>query len=264
MKFRIPKVSCGLLLVFLIAALGSTAEIQKQPDCGKNTPWFNPGKNCLFKPKPYHYYARNIYIDREQRGCEEVLLVCNAKFVRQSTVARDPGCPEAFWPDPKDGDEVCCEEFEKAVKSKQPCDPSKDADCDGIPNENDSDPFRTSEPANSPSQLKCYQLQLDVEKAYLTAGADKSAVPMSRNARYDCLMRIEKEKCPSIPWEPPNDYHGPVKYPKDPDPDHKCAQLGQDVYQAYLKAGAKDDTATYAGEAAKEYCRKQRASKLPS
>jgi len=271
MKFGGTKNYWAVIVVFLILLWSSIGQTQKQPDCpngrgGGNPSWFNPGKNCNRKEKPYHYDAAGgIYINQEQRRCKEVILICGTMMVRESVVNKDPGCGGAFWPDSKDGDEVCCEEFQKAVQSKQPCDPSKDADCDGVLNENDSNPFK-ADPPDPDADHKCYQLELDVYNAYLTAGADKlgTALPASRNARYDCLKRIEKEKCPTIAWEPHNDYHGPVKYPQDPDPDHKCAQLGQDVYQAYLKAGAKDDTASNAGGTAREECRKSRASKLRS
>jgi hypothetical protein len=271
MKFGGTKSFWAVFVVFLILVWSSMGQTQKQQDCpngrgGGNPSWFNPGKNCNYKQKPYHYYERDIYLNQEQRGCNEVILVCGTMIVRDSVVARDPGCGGAFWPDPKDGDEVCCEEFQKAVKSKQPCDPSKDADCDGIANEDDSNPFKADPLTDAATDRKCAQLGQDVYNAYLTAGADKlgTALPLSRNARYDCMMRIAKEKCPTIAWEPPNDYHGPAKYPQDPDPDHKCAQLGQAVYEAYLKAGANTDTATYAAEIAREYCRKSRASKLRS
>ena len=180
--------------------MGQTQKQQGCPDGrgGGNPPWFNPGKNCKFKVMPYHYDAAGgIYINQEQRRCKEVILICGTMMVRESVVNKDPGCGGPFWPDSKDGDEVCCEEFQKAIQSKQPCDPSKDADCDGIPNEDDSNPFK--------------------------------ADPLT-----------------------------------DPATDHKCAQLGQDVYEAYLKAGANTDTATYAAEIAREECRKSRASKLRS
>ena len=264
MKLGVTKIFCVVFVAFLFVALGSTARTQKPQGCN-DPPWFHPGENCKSKVKPYHYDAAGgIYINSEQRRCKEVILVCGTMMVRESVVARDPGCGGPFWPDPKDGDEVCCEEFQKAVETKQPCDPSKDADCDGYPNETDPHPFKVDAPPDPDGDRKCYQLQLDVYNAYLKAGADKlgTATPMSRNAEYDCIMRKAKQRCPAITWEPPNDYHGPVKYPQDPDPDHKCAQLGQDVYEAYLKAGANTDTATYAAEIAREQCRKNRASKM--
>src|SRR6266480_7431102 len=111
MKFGETKSYWAVFVVFLILVCSSIGQTQKQQDCrngrgGGNPSWFNPGKNCNYKQKPYHYYERSIYLNQEQRGCKEVLLVCGTVIVRDSVVARDPGCGEAFWPDPKDGDEV--------------------------------------------------------------------------------------------------------------------------------------------------------------
>src|SRR6266705_3236811 len=94
---KLTKIFCAALIVFLLVAWASTGRTQKQPDCGNapghgNPPWFNPGKNCNYKKKPYHYYERDVYLNREQRGCKEVLMVCGTEIVRKSVVARDPGC----------------------------------------------------------------------------------------------------------------------------------------------------------------------------
>jgi hypothetical protein len=35
-------------------------------------------------------------------------------------------------------DKVCCDKFNDAVRTGQPCDPRKDVDCDGKPNKSDS------------------------------------------------------------------------------------------------------------------------------
>ncbi len=266
MKFGETKSYWAVFVVFLILVCSSLGQTQKQQDCpngrnGGNPPWFNPGKNCKFKVMPYHYEAAGgIYINREQRRCKEVILVCGTMMVRESVVARDPGCGGAFWPDPKDGDEVCCEAFQKAVESKQPCDPSKDADCDGILNENDSNPFK-ADPPDPDADNKCKQLHFDVYTAYRKAGANgDTATDAGHAAQRDCIKRRTDKLCGIPEPEPPAEET--PKFPKDPDTDNKCKQLGQEIYEAYLSAGANRDTALHGGEIARHDCIRRRGSKL--
>jgi hypothetical protein len=40
-----------------------------------------------------------------------------------------------------DGTKICCDLLEQARKSKKPCDPGIDLDCDGVPNQYDDFPF---------------------------------------------------------------------------------------------------------------------------
>ncbi|MDQ6652663.1 MAG: hypothetical protein M3Y84_07945 [Acidobacteriota bacterium] len=257
MKLGVTKIFCAVFIAFLIVALGSIARTQKPQGCNE-PPWFNPGKNCKFKVKPYHYQAAGgIYINREQRRCKEVILICGTMMVRESVVNKDPGCGGAFWPDPKDGDEVCCEEFQKAVQSKQPCDPSKDADCDGLPNDTDPDPLSPRDPD---ADSKCKQLDYEVYVAYLKAGANENTAQGARRAANDdCNKRRANKRCGIPTPDPPND---PAIYFPDPDRDDKCKQLAFDVYQAYRKAGANPDTALGASETAKYDCLRRRASKM--
>src|SRR6266480_4459421 len=75
MKFGETKSYWAVFVVFLILVCSSIGQTQKQQDCrngrgGGNPSWFNPGKNCNYKQKPYHYYERSIYLNQEQRGCK--------------------------------------------------------------------------------------------------------------------------------------------------------------------------------------------------
>ena len=104
----------------------------------KFPPWLD--MNCESNVRPYHYYQRdNRYkLPPDQVRCLEKLDICGTWFVREKIVDTKPGCDKnAFWKRPENLSDVCCEEFKKALESKQPCDPKEDLDCDGIPNDKD-------------------------------------------------------------------------------------------------------------------------------
>jgi len=243
-------------IAFLIIAFGSTAQVQKPSDCG-DPPWFGAGGKCAFKQKTSISSHTVNWPKRTpaETDCYLTILVCNFKLQRDTKNPLGTQCPTG-----KDFSQptFCCDEFNEAVKTKKPCDPMKDADCDGLPNDTDPDPLAPQDPE---SDAKCKQLGADVYRLYLTAGASETtSVRAGAGAREDCITRKKAKMCgnPVEDEWPPSD----PTFPKDPDTDNKCKQLGSGVQNAYLTAGANQNTATYAGTIARQDCLKRRAGKM--
>lgn len=74
--------------------------------------------------------------------CEWTYRACGTVWTRSTgPVESHPNvCPPCELPFP----EVCCERWHEAERTKIPCDPSRDADCDGAPNDLDDEPFTPS------------------------------------------------------------------------------------------------------------------------
>ncbi|MDQ2975712.1 MAG: hypothetical protein M3R69_09920 [Acidobacteriota bacterium] len=253
MKLGGTKAFCAVFIAFLIVALGSTAQTQKPQGCN-DPPWSDPGGKCNLKQKAFINTASVGWPARKNRDCFLwiQLPACNFFLSRKTTVPLATKCPEA-----KDfaHPTFCCDEFKKAVKTKQPCDPMQDADCDGLPNDTDPDPLGPRDPD---ADHKCATLASDVYDAYLKAGASNaSAFAASVADRDDCVKRRTDKNCGIT--DPPQTSFVPTFYQ---DPDSKCTQLGQVIYMIYLKAGANSETAIGAGQAALSDCLRRRASKM--
>jgi hypothetical protein len=253
MKLGVTKIFCAVFIAFLIVALGSTAQTQKPQGCN-DPPWFGPGpeNKCNNKQKTYIHTGAVAWpkSTRNETDCFLYIHICSFHLNRKTIVPLGTHCPVA-----KDfaAPTICCDEFDKAVKTKQPCDPMQDADCDGLPNDTDPDPLGPRDPD---TDHKCAQLGADVNNAYRKAGANSdTALGAGQAAREDCYKRRHDKKCGIPPPEVPDEPE-----PKFPEPE-KCKQLFWDVYNAYLTAGANIYTATAAGQAAKYDCWR-RASKM--
>jgi hypothetical protein len=251
----------AIVISFLIG-LGSIAQTQKPAGCGDNanSPWSKPAANCRLKQKPFHYYQSVGFVSKEEVRCKEVLEVCGARSVREQDLPRSQGCGKAFWPEPTPADEVCCDTFKEAVKSKRPCDPTDDADCDGIPNENDSDPFKQScDPClSAPADDACNQLGENVSTAYKEAGSSETtAHAAGQRAIKDCAAKkCEAKKNPKPAGAPI------ARVTCNPGPEGSvCCELEIKVSKAYLAAGASVETALDAGNFALLECRKKNTKK---
>jgi hypothetical protein len=192
MKLGGTKTFCGFFIAFLIVAFGSTAQTQKQPDCKPDPPWFypapwsNPEGKCNNKQKTYIFTGAVGWpkTTRNETDCYLYIHICSFHLNRKTIVPFGTKCPVA-----KDfaAPTFCCDEFDKAVKSKQPCDPMQDANCDGIPNDTDPDPLGSRDPD---ADDKCSQLMSDVSKAYILAGESvETANTAAENARDECFKR---------------------------------------------------------------------------
>jgi len=254
MKLGATKIFLALTIAFAIVALGSTTQPPKPKGCG-NPPWSDPGGKCVNKQNTYIFVSTVNWPLRKETDCSFYLHVCSLVIKRNSVESLGAKCLEA-----KDFAQpvICCDEFNKAVKTKQPCDPMKDADCDGLPNDTDPDPLGARDPD---ADDKCKQLGFDVYLAYHKAGAnDSTAMDAGADARHDCKKRRTDKNCGIPAPEPPDD--PTPTFSKDPDTDNKCKELGQEVFEAYLAASAARDTALHAGEVARHDCYRKRANKL--
>jgi hypothetical protein len=250
MKLGVIKILCAVFITFLIVALGSTARTQKPQGCN-DPPWFNTEGKCNLKQHTYIFAGGVGWPKRNEKDCSLYIQVCSLHLNRKTIVP----LLGSKCPDGKDLTQptICCDEFDKAVKSKQPCDPMQDADCDRIPNDTDPDPLGARDPD---TDHKCAQLDEDVNNAYRKAGAKTiTGLAAGESAREDCTRRRHNKKCGIPTPDPPL---GPPAWTRPPDKDDKCEQLSSDIHEVYLKNGASDRTAMYAAMAAREDCVKRR------
>jgi hypothetical protein len=141
---------------------GKQPDAGEQPGRGEQTPgglraagpppWLQPKSDC--KPQPASIYVSGIILDMNTGAakCSRDIIVCsdNISTVVFYNYSKQGGrCPFsegttlAFR---EDGALVCCAEWEKAKLSASPCDPRADADCDGIPNDDDAETLRAAAP----------------------------------------------------------------------------------------------------------------------
>lgn len=107
-------------------------------ESASDPPWFDAGKKCNYRQRTYIFTGGYETSDHSKTLCFLYIHVCRFELNRKTELPHGSICPAA-----KDFAQptVCCDEFNKAVKNKQGCDPMKDVDCDGTPNEQDSDPL---------------------------------------------------------------------------------------------------------------------------
>lgn len=118
-----------------------------QPAAGP-PPWLQPKSDCV--PQTPSIYVSGIILDMNTGAskCSRDIIVCSDKissvvFYNYSN-GRCPFADGTRLAFREDGMPVCCAEWEKAKLSANPCDPRADADCDGIPNDEDADTLRAA------------------------------------------------------------------------------------------------------------------------
>ena len=151
MIFGGTKIFGTILVGFLALAGGGSAQSQKQHDCrkgagGGNPPWFNPGGKCNNRQRTFIFAGTVGWPERNETHCYLYIHICSLVVKRNTIQPLGTTCPAA-----KDFAQptVCCDEFNKAVQSKQPCDPMQDVDCDGVPNDQDDDPLKPGRPKDT-------------------------------------------------------------------------------------------------------------------
>ena len=111
---------------------GSTGQ---SPSGGGTAPLFEPDPACPNgRPTSMRFQGLN-------NRCDGWLSICG----RSIPIA----CPYTNFSAlavSEPGPTVCCDRWRQAVESGQPCDVLQDLDCDGIPNQQDTDPFRSGSP----------------------------------------------------------------------------------------------------------------------
>lgn len=102
------------------------------PKCEPAAPWFDPSSDCTDVEKPKVAIVNG--------GVE--LSFCG--LVAYRLVDKDPLALSAYkavlegLATERVGSRVCCNKLRDAARTKSPCDPRSDIDCDGIPNQTDT------------------------------------------------------------------------------------------------------------------------------
>ncbi len=96
-------------------------------------PWFDP-TGCQ------DLRTSTIYYQGISGRCTGTLVACAASL--------EVRCPYRGWTVmiAEPGPQVCCERLDEASRTRVPCDPAEDLDCDGRPNPSDSDPVGGASP----------------------------------------------------------------------------------------------------------------------
>jgi hypothetical protein len=125
----------------------------KKNSKGAKPPWDEITEDCKFKGKinmgpsggsPYRYNAKGSPQELLPSGyvtCTFFFYVCGDPFFKGHVINVNAGerCPD--WNVPYR--EICCDQWEAVKQKKDPkklCDPMKDSDCDGTPNDEDDTP----------------------------------------------------------------------------------------------------------------------------
>ncbi len=97
-------------------------------------PWFEVD-HCQHKDRAEKCFWTGV----APHSCNITVCVCGYHI---DTVF-DEVCTDALWASvvPIKGLEVCCDKFKEGLRTHQPCDPTDDFDCDGVPNKKDLEPF---------------------------------------------------------------------------------------------------------------------------
>jgi len=131
------------LVLFLVTVAPAGARQQCPPDATRDEsggPWFNTLQCHLVQtPTVAAFNSLVVGSDAKMVRCRLVVTVCG------TTMKREKDIPAARGQCPRAGDiavrPVCCDRWNAARRSNQPCNPADDADCDGIPNGQDDDPL---------------------------------------------------------------------------------------------------------------------------
>ena len=110
---------------------------------GGGAPWTAPKGDCTPRTPSIYYTGILLDMTTGEATCSRQILVCgdSVRTDRRYNFNRGERCPwggeRAAIAYREDGMPVCCDEWDKAKLSKSPCDPLADADCDGVPNDED-------------------------------------------------------------------------------------------------------------------------------
>jgi hypothetical protein len=122
---------------------------------GRPAPWLVTSAHCV--PETTSIYFTGLISDMTtgEASCSRQVVACSDKIRTDWHYNyKDAKCP---WSDQatisrrEDGAVVCCAAWDEAKRSKSPCDPLADADCDGIPNVDDLDTLAALPPALPPA-----------------------------------------------------------------------------------------------------------------
>ncbi len=124
---------------------------EREPATAGPAPWLRTDSDCLPNATTIHITGLIQDMSTGAASCSRTVLACGDSL--QATVEYDyntGSCPFAEGTTLEfsiEGPPICCRAWEDAKASKDPCDPLVDADCDGTPNDEDSEPLT---PGHSP------------------------------------------------------------------------------------------------------------------
>ena len=111
-------------------------------------PWFDV-KNCKNNDRAEKCFWTGV----APQSCNITVCVCGYSIDK----IFDEVCTDGLWDSlvPKEGLHICCDKFKEGQRTHQPCDPTKDFDCDGVPNDKDRYPFdpNRSSSADAPATI---------------------------------------------------------------------------------------------------------------
>jgi len=138
------QVGCGALLLWVSAIAWAG------PPGGAATahdgPWFNT-KNCKNLEKSWATssgaYSRD---DSTKITCDLQIHICGDVVERSQDVDKSQGCPASLKYKSVPVRVVCCDKWRNGQTAGSQCNGMVDADCDGIPNQDDDEPLTPSQP----------------------------------------------------------------------------------------------------------------------
>jgi len=166
------------LVIFSAIALACTeifVSTPVQPLQRTVPPWLKANPNCRYTGSihpgtsggsPYRHDDRGKITGSLPSGqvtCNLTYYICGDSFFKSKIINVDKGehCPDSLSYKAIPNQTVCCDAWAEANRTKMPCDPVVDSDCDGVPNQVDDfpvDPSKTSttdgsetSPTNPPS-----------------------------------------------------------------------------------------------------------------
>ncbi len=137
------RIRFGALLLCLATLAGAGAAAAAPPS---DAPWFNT-RNC--KHLKRSYATSSGVQSRGDPGkvtCDLKIFVCGDVIERSQDVDRSQGCPASLKFTSVPARMVCCDKWQNGQKAGSSCNGLVDADCDGIPNQDDDEPLTPSQP----------------------------------------------------------------------------------------------------------------------
>lgn len=139
------------------AARGAAEAPEPPPGHGGSTgrkapPWFKSDTQCELEKTNSLSWGVSLAYDNSGKiigslpdgkvTCALSYTICGDSFFKQQVI--DTGkatCPESLHFSRAPEIDVCCAAWREAKRTKRPCDPLVDSDCDGVPNHSDNYPL---------------------------------------------------------------------------------------------------------------------------
>jgi hypothetical protein len=135
------------------AGTSSSAGTPTSPRVNAPPSWFASDAACQFTetsaqsrgdPHSFDSTGKSTgLLPQDQVTCLLEIQVCGDMLVKQKVVNTTAGekCPDSLHFSYAPATQVCCAKWKEAKRTKTPCDPLVDADCDGAANDADTYPL---------------------------------------------------------------------------------------------------------------------------